>query len=49
MVATHHFENARASMGVDHAGAKAWLVMVTMTASCQKVFHPNPRIGFLAQ
>jgi carbon starvation protein len=27
----------------------AWLVMVTMTASCQKVFHPNPRIGFLAQ
>jgi carbon starvation protein len=27
----------------------AWLVIVTMTASWQKIFHPNPRIGFLAQ
>jgi len=26
----------------------AWLVVVTMTASFQKIFHPNPRIGFLA-
>jgi carbon starvation protein len=26
----------------------AWLVSVTMTASFQKIFHPNPRIGFLA-
>jgi carbon starvation protein len=25
-----------------------WLVAVTMTASWQKIFHPNPRIGFLA-
>ncbi len=26
-----------------------WLVLATMTASYQKAFHPNPRIGFLAQ
>ena len=26
----------------------AWLVTVTMTASWQKLFQPNPRIGFLA-
>src|SRR5437773_850604 len=25
-----------------------WLVCVTMTASWQKIWHPNPRIGFLA-
>jgi carbon starvation protein len=26
----------------------AWLVLVTMTASYQKIFDPNPRIGFLS-
>ena len=26
----------------------AWLASVTMTASAQKIFHPHPRIGFLA-
>jgi carbon starvation protein len=27
----------------------AWLVIVTLTASYQKIWHSNPRIGFLAQ
>jgi carbon starvation protein len=26
----------------------AWLVTITMTASWQKIFHPNPRIGFVS-
>jgi carbon starvation protein len=30
-------------------GPMVWLVLVTMTASYQKIFDPNPRIGMLAQ
>jgi carbon starvation protein len=27
----------------------AWLVLATQTASYQKMFHPDPRVGFLAE
>jgi carbon starvation protein len=27
----------------------AWLVVITLTASYQKIFHESPRVGFLAQ
>jgi len=27
----------------------AWLLLVTMTAGVQKIWHPSPKIGFLAQ
>jgi carbon starvation protein len=30
-------------------GPMVWLVLATQTASYQKMFHPDPRIGFLAE
>jgi len=37
-----------APLDLGHAAAMAWLVIITMSASYQKIFDANPRIGFLA-
>jgi carbon starvation protein len=39
----------RAKYAVVTLAPLAWLVAVTFTASWQKMFDPNPRVGFLAQ
>jgi carbon starvation protein len=42
-------KSGRARFGVATALPLAWLLSVTMTAGWQKIFHPERRIGFLAQ
>jgi carbon starvation protein len=41
-------ESGRPALALITAIPLCWLLAVTGTASVQKVFHPNPRIGFLA-
>src|SRR4030095_4083241 len=42
-------KSGRARFGLATALPLAWLLSVTMTAGWQKIFHPERRIGFLAQ
>jgi carbon starvation protein len=42
-------KSGRARFGIATALPLAWLLSVTMTAGWQKIFHPERRIGFLAQ
>ncbi len=42
-------KSARPAYAVAPALPLAWLLSVTMTAGWQKIWHPHPRIGFLAQ
>jgi carbon starvation protein len=42
-------KSGRAPFGFLTALPLAWLLTVTMTAGFQKIFHPDRRIGFLAQ
>ncbi|RYD71588.1 MAG: carbon starvation protein A, partial [Verrucomicrobiaceae bacterium] len=41
-------ENRRPAMALVTLIPLLWLLAVTGTASIQKIFHPNPRIGFVA-
>src|SRR3989304_4808907 len=41
-------KSARPVHAVAPALPLAWLLVVTMTAGWQKIWHPSPRIGFLA-
>jgi carbon starvation protein len=41
-------DKGRPALALITAVPLCWLLAVTGTASVQKVFHPNPRIGFLA-
>jgi len=41
-------ERGRPTLALITAIPLCWLLAVTGTAAIQKVFHPNPRIGFLA-
>ena len=41
--------NARRALALITLIPLVWLVAVTFTAGVQKIWHPDPRIGFLAQ
>ena len=42
-------KSGRARFGIATAVPLAWLLSVTMSAGWQKIFHPDRRLGFLAQ
>jgi carbon starvation protein len=42
-------KSTRPAFAIAPALPLAWLLSVTMTAGWQKIWHPQPRIGFLAQ
>jgi carbon starvation protein len=49
LATTLFVKSARPAFAFATATPLAWLLTVTMTAGWQKLFHPDPRIGFLAQ
>jgi carbon starvation protein len=49
LATTLFVKSSRPAFGFVTAAPLAWLLTVTMTAGWQKIFHADPRIGFLAQ
>ena len=49
LATTLFVKSSRPAFAFATAAPLAWLLTVTMTAGWQKIFHADPRIGFLAQ